>query len=287
MLSPFVYPRSGGTGGAGRADAEEQMDEVTEIGRLPMQLELSEETVLLDAIDGVLPGGTLSKTRMKDLKYWGACDRCAMAWRAAVELFVESSTCGHDGVNVAEWFQDSFLVVPSVPWSTIVRQAATVDCMATPLRGELPKAELLGFDLDSTDSVLAFCFSVARSLLGESQDLEPLRTYITNRYHKGVWWDSYWEVLRDRLSRLDAASTSPVWTDWSAVDRSMRLAARDTATDEVRKVIAVLRNASTEGPLQPCSECSAGHFLITTPRQQSGSPGTSAVDTGEIGRAHV
>ncbi|KAK1866085.1 hypothetical protein I4F81_008605 [Pyropia yezoensis] len=70
MLSPFVYPRSGGTGGAGRADAEEQMDEVTEIGRLPMQLELSEETVLLDAIDGVLPGGTLSKTRMKDLKYW-------------------------------------------------------------------------------------------------------------------------------------------------------------------------------------------------------------------------
>ncbi|KAK1866682.1 hypothetical protein I4F81_009198 [Pyropia yezoensis] len=62
MLSPFVYPPSGGTGGAGRADAEEQMDEVTENSRQLRRMTPFAETMLLDAIDGVLPGGTLSKS---------------------------------------------------------------------------------------------------------------------------------------------------------------------------------------------------------------------------------
>ncbi|KAK1859671.1 hypothetical protein I4F81_002265 [Pyropia yezoensis] len=247
MLSPFVYPPSGGTGGAGRADAEEQMDEMTVLGRQPMQLKPSEETVLLDAMDGVLPGGTLSKKRVKELKDRAVCDRCVMASRAAVELFVESSTCGHDGVNVAEWFQDEFTIALYGSWLITVREAATVDCKATPVRGELPNAAILALPFDSTEAVLTIFFIVARSLLGESRDLEPWRTYITDRYHKAAWWDSYWGALRDRLSQTFAASTAPVWTDARAVARSMRLAVRDTAAAQVRELLGLLLDAAPEG----------------------------------------
>lgn len=133
MLSPFVYPPSGGTGGAVEAGAEEQMNEATEHGRRPSQPGLLVETILLDAIDGALPGGTLSKTRV-ELKSNNDCCRCVMAYRAAVELFVESSTCDHDGVSVAEWFPDvNLFYIALFGRLPAVWAAAMVDSNATPV----------------------------------------------------------------------------------------------------------------------------------------------------------
>jgi len=109
LLSPFEYPPVDAADDAARAQAGLEVNLLRGIyTRRP--LKPREETAVLDAIDGVLPGGTLSTARVDALR--GSCDRCVTAYRAAVELFLESSGRGHEGVDVAAWFRDDAIAPP-------------------------------------------------------------------------------------------------------------------------------------------------------------------------------
>eukprot|EP00170_Pyropia_yezoensis_P008942 contig_38432_g8976 len=240
MLSPFHLPPAKTAGDTARAAAgvEVKLDS----GKVRRSLSSKEETVLLDAIDVVQPGGTLSKTRVEQL--CRCCERCVMALRAAVELFTESSNCGHQGVNAGEWFKD-FDLMPPRPSSyvlSVLRAAVLVDCRASPIDGQQPgdaDAED-GMARPETDRVLTLLFFVARSLLGRSGRLEPLRAHITVRYHSAAWWDSFWVALRDRLSRRVVPASGWLPTEDGAMDDIMQSAVRDTAAGEVRRLLQVL-----------------------------------------------
>ena len=95
LLRPFQYPTDAGSyeqrGVAGPPDLSRR-------SLLP-----SDEGVVLDMIDAVLPTGTLSQERVASLAAT-SCDRCMLAYRAVVEVFLESRSCGHVGIRAAEWF---------------------------------------------------------------------------------------------------------------------------------------------------------------------------------------
>lgn len=240
VLSPFKWFSSDTAEDTARADAGVEVD--VEHGHYKRRmLKTWEESALLDAIDAVIPGGTLSKARVKLLDD-EFCDRCMMVFRASVELFAESSIYGHDGVSTAEWFKYfDVQATGSLIYALItLRAAVLVDCGATPVSD----GSAGGIDAEDgqtttlvTDQVLVLFFLVARSLLGGSERLDKLGDHISGRYHSAHWWNRYWEDLQRVLGRpVDVGSPSP-WTDSKAMGRSMRSAARSTTVAEVRDLL--------------------------------------------------
>lgn len=246
MLSPFACPPFNDATDPDQANTGR---EVHRLGGKHQQRTLSawDETVLLDAMDEVLPGGTLSKSHVKELVGYGFCNRCVMACRAGVELFVESSNCAHEGVDTGAWFRDyhfqSFTSL-DCPQLRTMRAAALVDNGATLVddgRSGAADAEDEWTSSEASDQVLILLFYVARSLLGESVALEPWRKRITARYHSAAWWDSYWKAVCNLIRPHVAAGTKPPRTS-SPIDMDplLRSAVRDTAAGEVRGLLQAL-----------------------------------------------
>ena len=224
LLSPFEYPPVDAAHDAARAKAGVEVNLLRDIyTRRP--LVSSEETLVLDAIDGVLPGGTLSTARIDALR--DSCDRCVTAYRAAVELFTESSGRGHEGIDAAAWFRD-FSIAP--PWALsravrTLRAAALVDGGGAPVDVASSAGGGSGKGwtaTKATDQVLFFLFLVARSLLGGSGRLDGLRQHVTARYHSAAWWDDYWVALGSCLRQSVADGGPPPWaTSVGATGRVM------------------------------------------------------------------
>lgn len=87
-MSPFWFPPN-----------QQWLSNASE-GKPIRSLLTAEEEMVLDMIDAVKPTGTLSRERIASLAAI-SCDRCVLAYRAAVEVFVESRSRGQVGIRVA------------------------------------------------------------------------------------------------------------------------------------------------------------------------------------------
>lgn len=240
LLSPFQYPTD--AGGYEQRDMAERKDMPPRRPLLPM-----EEGVVLDMIDAVLPTGTLSQERVASLAA-SSCDRCILAYRAVVEVFLESSSCGHVGIRASEWFRelridgDSLLdfeiftlraaVIPDNGGQRVEGVPATDPAAA----GGAPGSGMSS--REATDEVFKLLFLVARALVGASVVLEPVRTRIHERYHTYVWWTSYWKALRGCMQSAVADGRLPEGRSKSRVFGDlMNAALRETVDGEVRGLL--------------------------------------------------
>ncbi|KAK1866623.1 hypothetical protein I4F81_009139 [Pyropia yezoensis] len=72
----------------------------------PMTKDPFKRALLLDVIDRLQPGGTVSAARLMALQAQAVCPQCCVAVRGAVEIFLESNSRQHANVRTPLWFKD-------------------------------------------------------------------------------------------------------------------------------------------------------------------------------------
>lgn len=206
---------------------------------------------IMDVIDQLQPGGTLSEERVMVLRSHSVCGRCIMAIRAAVETFLESSSRQHSGARVAKWLD-------GVRVECSGGVAACVDLMwgacfddnsgvRVHVRSHRPEADSIGgtpplvSKTDLTRWFLIFLFVVSRSLLREASALRNVDCIVRERLNPNFFRDMFRNVLGTKLIRAYPAMTFESLSD-RAVDELLEEALAETVdVHVVGVVVAELR----------------------------------------------
>lgn len=156
---------------------------------------------ILDAIDCHDDGGhTLSQLRSLKSLPSTLCPRCMLAFRGAVDTFLESSSRAHTDVHAGDWLDATNIewrgrmeIVVDAMW-----EAAFVDHTGLSVEDEQPCGRHDGAPTASTRHAtatsrkfLVFLFLLARSSLGACLVLEEVGQRIKTRLHSRGWWQEY------------------------------------------------------------------------------------------------
>ncbi|KAK1864601.1 hypothetical protein I4F81_007146 [Pyropia yezoensis] len=201
-----------------------------------------QETLVLDAIDGLVASGTIPEPRFAKLPR-GICDLCLLSLRSAVEAFLESSSRRHAGVSAREWFH-GVRFHWTLKMDTILHflwQAAFCDndglrIDVTPAKTP-PETQPAtpAHELDVTEAtrhVLMLLFLLSRSMLGGAPALRDVRHRVEDHLHSNVWWESYWQHFVPPPG--DDGLNDP------AAHQTVDDALRATVTTEVRSILQLL-----------------------------------------------
>lgn len=178
---------------------------------------LSYERVrIMDVIDQLQPGGTLSEERVLVLRSHSMCGRCIMAVRAAVETFLESSSRQHSGARVAKWLSGvrvdcsgGVAACLDLMWGACFDDNAGV---RVHVRSHRAGADAIGgapppvSKTDLTRWFLLLLFVVSRSLLREASSLRNVDRIVRERLDPNFFWDVFRNVLGTKL--MDVYSTT-------------------------------------------------------------------------------
>lgn len=214
-------------------------------GRQP-RMPLSTRAYVLDVIDDCHRGYTLSQKHTSTTLPENLCKRCTLAFRGAIETFLESSTRAHEGVQAREWLFDTQMdwlggfdkvadglweVAFAYPVALRVDDGDLVDdygAAGTVQKGPNPTV--------TTRKFLVFLFLIARSLLSVCKPLESVGEHVSKRLHSRDWWHEYWTAVLAAL-RKDR-NHNETYDDWMDGIRSTVM--RDLTAAEMRTLVRLL-----------------------------------------------
>lgn len=208
-----------------RAGAHQQAREGD--SRIPSPLSFKRVRIL-DAIDLLQPGGTVSEARLQVLQSHAVCERCIMAVRSAVEAFLESSSRQHAGARVTRWFKGVTVkwyggVAPCLDmmWEASFADNAGLRVDGDLATGDGPQQHPVN-STDLTSWFLLFLFLVSRSLLREACSLSRVDMLVRRHLQPDHLWPLFWDAMRAKLTRTSAnvGATSKVQSD-KAVEQLM------------------------------------------------------------------
>lgn len=248
LVNPF--PRSGPDSSNGRdssaTDAELDVEASETSPNRVAPLSVVQEDIVLDAIDLVQPGGTMTEHRVEVLKHNGYCDLCIMAARATVEAFLESSTRLHEGVHQA-WLNDVCCQEGDlVDLFSVLKDAVFIDHDGK----EVPGAGRCSFHF------LVLLFFLARSVLVKSPGLADVKDVVDTRLDGRSW-----AQFLNELGSLRARGWQEEPSVWLAKDITIidnvkavwtRLTKANVSSEPVQKNDVLC--AATRGPFsrEPC-----------------------------------
>lgn len=202
---------------------------------------------ILDVIDVLQPGGTVSEQRLLVLQTHSVCRRCVMAVRATVETFLESNRRQHSGARVATWFK----AVDEVKWYGGVTPCLEMmwECCFADNSGLRVEGDSRTEDspcrqpvssTDMTSWFLLFLFLVTRSLLDYAHSLSRVNNTVRSHLKPTPFWNLFWDSMRSKLSRASPmGSMSKVLSD-RTVEQLMEDALADTVDKHVGNVVKEL-----------------------------------------------
>lgn len=210
---------------------------------------------ILDVIDLLQPGGTVSEARLQVLHSHAVCERCIMAVRAAVEAFLESSSRQHAGARVARWFKGVTVkwyggVAPCLDmmWEACFSDNAGLRVDGDPgSEGSAKRPPVSSTDL--TSWFLLFLFLVSRSLLHEACSLSRVDALVRTHLRPDSLWPLFWDAMRAKL-----AHTSPTVGATFKVqsDKAVELLMDDALVDTVdAHVVGAVVNALCDTLMDP------------------------------------
>ncbi|KAK1870329.1 hypothetical protein I4F81_012791 [Pyropia yezoensis] len=191
-------------------------------------------------------GYTLSQKHTSTTLPENLCKRCTLAFRGAIETFLESSTRAHEGVQAREWLFDTQMdwlggfdkvadglweVAFAYPVALRVDDGDLVDdygAAGTVQKGPNPTV--------TTRKFLVFLFLIARSLLSVCKPLESVGEHVSKRLHSRDWWHEYWTAVLAAL-RKDR-NNNETYDDWMDGIRSTVM--RDLTAAEMRTLVRLL-----------------------------------------------
>lgn len=228
---------------------------------------------IMDVIDQLQPGGTLSEERVLVLRSHSMCGRCIMAVRAAVETFLESSSRQHSGARVAKWLSGvrvdcsgGVAACLDLMWGACFDDNAGV---RVHVRSHRAAADAIGgapppvSKTDLTRWFLLLLFVVSRSLLREASSLRNVDRIVRKRLDPNFFWGVFRDVLGTKL--MDVYSTTMTFENLSAraVDELLDEALAETVdVHVVGMVVEELRAALIDVTDYQANVCCMGRSRL-------------------------
>lgn len=189
----------------------------------PMTKDPFKRALLLDVIDRLQPGGTVSAARLMALQAQAVCPQCCVAVRGAVEIFLESNSRQHANVRTPLWFKDVTVkwyggvgVCLATMWAACFTDSIGIQVEGGSYRGtHVPRGGASQEPVSSTlmtSWFLLFLVLVSRSLLDDARSLLTVRAIVRRCLDKPLFFRLFWDAMRSRLKRsnpdVDALSMS-------------------------------------------------------------------------------
>lgn len=222
-----------------------------------------ERARLLDVVDSLQQGGTVSDTLTARALRGRFCERCMLATRAAVEAFLESSERGHTDMRARVWVRDldmnwqgGFERIMDVMWEAtfIENTGQKVDYADDRSRDFGDRAKV------TTTKMMALLFLLARSVMYsgvEESIYKKVAEIMDAGPFRGSWWVRFWVRLGERLQTKKPLSGSGNFV--ISIGDGIRAEFKATLRDIIDEDMASAVEHFVENPIRDsvcsCAEC--------------------------------
>lgn len=226
-----------------------------------------ERARVLDLVDELQQGGTVSdELAARALRRW-FCERCVLATRAAVEAFLESSERGHTDLRAKVWVRNlemdwkgGFERSVDVMWEAafIENSGQKVDYAEDKSRDFGDRAKV------TTTKIMALLFLAARSVMYTEEEqfiYKKVADIMNAGPFRKDWWARYWARFEQRLvgkGELGANTRGGIKAEFKAT-------LRDIIDEDVEMIVEqFVQNPITESLCSSTECCLHGEKLIAT-----------------------